>query len=756
MRRRGAIVASLILLSVCALSFLPTTTADVAVVPGCDIQGFMVRFEIDHQVDHTIIDIYVNYTLTSYTEDLFTDTINITNGEIESYNIYRPADLMPEMDDMLELSLSTYNLSTKSIDMFYAYRINTTADGLVYNLTGNSSSFYELWVHYFQMFHGRNVIINSNVDVTSDLFPANTTKKYFEGSYGPRHYHSGGYGDYPEYYYNAYHHIFDLDIRWGNGSTCNISEHMFSDIREEHVEAIPELIEREFIHMSIADDDGDLSYTLDCMFEINETTISTIGTPTALWFPENGTTAYGNMTYIRTDYDYLTENYTYHLRQYDLEFEKGDRFGQAGFYIHIPDRHQYYWGLIDDFVINVSIEGTLPNLWWDFVLVTVPQEFSVIEVEYPATLGLKSHYTPFSNLTINEYTKNTSYITHGECSALETIHLKWTRLVDTDGDGVPDENDLEPDDPEIWMDPGVQADTLEGDPLPNDLDNDGVKDDEDMFPLDPYEWYDGDGDGLGDNKEDPSLFDRDNDNYTDTVDLYPDDPTEWSDNDNDGIPDNQDPYPDDRDNDGCLDAYDLWPDDPTEWQDADHDGLADNHEDPYPNDHDNDGYPDDVDDLIYDPTDHEDKDLDKLGDNTKDPYPNDSDNDGYNNTIDKFPWDPTEWRDEDGDGLGDDEDDPSLNDRDNDNRKDDVDAFPDDPKEWYDSDGDGIGDNSDPHPFDADDDGHPDDEDDYPDDPSRFASPATSPLLYIVPGLLMIIALLSLGVAMVLKLSQND
>jgi hypothetical protein len=56
-----------------------------------------------------------------------------------------------------------------------------------------------------------------------------------------------------------------------------------------------------------------------------------------------------------------------------------------------------------------------------------------------------------------------------------------------------------------------------------DSDGDGVADENDAFPDDPDEWADSDGDGIGDR-----------------FDAFPNDPNEWSDRDNDGIGDNED------------------------------------------------------------------------------------------------------------------------------------------------------------------------------------------------------------------------
>jgi len=109
---------------------------------------------------------------------------------------------------------------------------------------------------------------------------------------------------------------------------------------------------------------------------------------------------------------------------------------------------------------------------------------------------------------------------------VEVIHreagtrLDWMRLVfvsapppvDSDGDGVPDDQDAFPNDPSEWA----------------DSDGDGVGDNGDVFPGDPSEWADSDGDGVGDNG-----------------DAFPNDPSEWADTDGDGYGDNSDAFPND-------------------------------------------------------------------------------------------------------------------------------------------------------------------------------------------------------------------
>ena len=98
-----------------------------------------------------------------------------------------------------------------------------------------------------------------------------------------------------------------------------------------------------------------------------------------------------------------------------------------------------------------------------------------------------------------------------------------------------------------------------------DTDNDGVSDENDAFPYNPNESIDTDGDGVGDNSDAFPLdfseaFDSDNDGIGDNADVFPYDPLEWEDSDGDGIGDNAD----------------VFPNNPTEVLDTDNDGVGDN------------------------------------------------------------------------------------------------------------------------------------------------------------------------------------
>lgn len=141
-------------------------------------------------------------------------------------------------------------------------------------------------------------------------------------------------------------------------------------------------------------------------------------------------------------------------------------------------------------------------------------------------------------------------------------------ITDRDGDGIPDEDDQCPNEPEDKD--GFQDE--DGCPDP-DNDNDGIPDTRDECPNDPEtknNYQDEDG------CPDVDTRDRDKDGIPDRLDRCPDDPEDFDGyQDEDGCPDL------DNDGDGIPDSRDQCPDDP-----EDKDGFQD--EDGCP-DHDNDG-----------------------------------------------------------------------------------------------------------------------------------------------------------------------
>jgi OmpA-OmpF porin, OOP family len=168
-------------------------------------------------------------------------------------------------------------------------------------------------------------------------------------------------------------------------------------------------------------------------------------------------------------------------------------------------------------------------------------------------------------------------------------------------------------------------------PSIGDRDGDGIKDDEDQCPDDPEDF-----DGFQDQDGCPDP-DNDNDGILDIDDRCPNVPEDFDgDEDDDGCPEGSDG---DRDGDGILDSRDKCPDDP-----EDRDGFQDEDGCPDP-DNDKDGIPDKDDKCPNEP---EDKDGFEDEDGCPDP---DNDRDGIPDVKDKCPNEPENYngfQDEDG------------------------------------------------------------------------------------------------------------
>ncbi len=260
--------------------------------------------------------------------------------------------------------------------------------------------------------------------------------------------------------------------------------------------------------------------------------------------------------------------------------------------------------------------------------------------------------------------------------------------VDTDGDGISDDNDAFP------ADPGRSSD-VDGDGYDDledgcmliagnstfdrfgclDSDGDGYSDSDaqwnmsngsDAFPFDPTQNADQDNDGFGDNptgleaddcpttqgssfRDSFGCADEDNDGMSDTNDDFLDESTQWTDSDLDGFGDEENGTQGDfcplesgtstndvfgcvdTDSDGYSDINDLWPNDASQWYDDDMDGFGDENSGTAP-----DQCPDEYGTA-------------SLG--TLQGCP-DTDGDGYADSEDAFPLHDSQYQDTDGDGWG--------------------------------------------------------------------------------------------------------
>ena len=379
--------------------------------------------------------------------------------------------------------------------------------------------------------------------------------------------------------------------------------------------------------------------------------------------------------------------------------------------------------------------------------------------------------TQWSDVDGDGYGDNLGGTTPDACPGINGNSTQGNRYgcVDSDGDGWDDTIDELPALKYQWLDQdadgfGDNATGPQPDACPGvsgtstidrfgciDTDGDGISDDNDAFPADAGRSSDVDGDGYDDLEDGcmliagNSTFDRfgcldfDGDGYSDGdaqwntssgSDAFPFEPTQNADQDEDGFGDNPTGFEADdcpvtqgtsfrdsfgcadEDNDGMSDVNDDFLGESTQWTDSDSDGFGDEVN----------GTQGDFCPL-------------ESGTSTNDVFGClDSDSDGYSDINDVWPNDATQWYDDDMDGFGDENSGTAPDqcpdeygtaslgtlqgcpDTDGDGYADAEDAFPLQDSQYLDSDGDGWGDNetSGAHKPDH-----------WPNDPSRNAGEAT-------------------------------
>jgi len=144
-----------------------------------------------------------------------------------------------------------------------------------------------------------------------------------------------------------------------------------------------------------------------------------------------------------------------------------------------------------------------------------PRGLDVADFDGDGDLDVFSTSEVGNTVCLHENTGNGSFA-RAVVISNRAVGVNLVTTIDMDGDGDLDVVSSSPGDNKIaWYE------TLGGGP--KDTDGDGVNDDKDAFPDDPNETADSDKDGVGDN-----------------ADAFPNDPSEIADCDNDGVGDNED------------------------------------------------------------------------------------------------------------------------------------------------------------------------------------------------------------------------
>jgi len=197
-----------------------------------------------------------------------------------------------------------------------------------------------------------------------------------------------------------------------------------------------------------------------------------------------------------------------------------------------------------------SVSGTiLPN---DEIVLTICE--SMMQCSNPSEILLNSTQSAYTYPWVLTNNSETYYLKLEVCNEVgcsvpageASVFIQKENQTDSDGDGVPDDEDECPNTP---AGSSVLANGCT-EQVETDLDGDGYVGANDSFPTNPNEWNDTDSDGVGDNADvfpfdGNETHDDDNDGVGNNSDAFPDDPKENIDTDGDGVGDNADPEPKD-------------------------------------------------------------------------------------------------------------------------------------------------------------------------------------------------------------------
>lgn len=213
-----------------------------------------------------------------------------------------------------------------------------------------------------------------------------------------------------------------------NGEVDNLREHTSFEVIPEHRQYVPKLIRDEFITIEFKDSpDGRLHYSLSGTIDLDLTTAELFD-PFYAWFPNEETDAFVKMHGTHEYWDW--EGSSYHHRVDTLRVKPAIYEGQSGFYVLIPqlsDSLNPWRGIWT--CIKATLHFQIDGIRWanssDFILVTAPQDFSIIEFKIPRRFSFGYCSSPFESEGTHYEDEFIVKQFYGRCLTTGIAHVEW-------------------------------------------------------------------------------------------------------------------------------------------------------------------------------------------------------------------------------------------------------------------------------------------------------------------------------------------
>jgi len=456
-----SVLGSLLIL---AMTWVPGAQGDVAIVPGVFIEDYTMTVDLTITENGTDAEIGHEFDLVTAANLDSSFSLNVNAGEdmVIGAEIKEPEGTNITIQDNRSVSM-VHQMYTEIPEQHFLYNYSLhfeNAGGITLHRAMRSmDGSARLWTIHSLVIKDFSIVVTANMNVTVFNGTWNRTGSFILLNYSELE--VGGWDSWNGYYFESETNMASFGINWTEGeNVVTVFEWLKCTIIDPHLSGIPDLIDNEFIEVKVTETDGVLDYGMNCTFHLNWEIIYWLS-PVYLWFPENGTKCEAVLSYSSTNWisdgDGKGHNISW-SESMKLESYGSTRWGQDGFYIFIPDLRTS--SVHSNVTLNVLINGTLRTPLFDFVIVTVPIGESSINITYPSVMRLTVLSSPFTVHSFSNATFEKSVQINGTCLRMEVVHIEWEMLEDTDGDGVPDEDDDFPNDPLRWENDGSTSETI--------------------------------------------------------------------------------------------------------------------------------------------------------------------------------------------------------------------------------------------------------------------------------------------------------
>lgn len=397
--RPGAIAVIMLFMAGAAIVLpAPDARADVEVVSVVDMMNNTVMVDLFIDGDIARVNVTREYTINESKgiDEVFDTGLNASGSSMTAASLEAPKwGNLSRAGNGLNITFNTSFGGNSSILVDYSYSLEFHNVGAL-NFSRIIRCRDEINRMYTIMelsISDLTFLLHSNIPVTVDDGVQGKTGTDIKFNY------SNG-NNHPWWWYSSIENDHHL-VSWNTSApTARVNETVFSRLTAERHVLMDNLIESEFVNITVGPGWNGLSYSLDGEFNLNSSVLWEFA-PVWLWFPNNISSAEARIYWEQ------------------CEIQESVRDGQKGFYILMND----HYGHSPKLVVNIT--GNITDPWCDFFIVTIPAENSSIRYILPDTAKITGYGSPYEWADFENTSANRILDFHGRCLDRGPVHIEW-------------------------------------------------------------------------------------------------------------------------------------------------------------------------------------------------------------------------------------------------------------------------------------------------------------------------------------------